>query len=49
VVEELGAFDDFQFIDKFAAITEQGEAQFEQAMAEQNLVRQLEQPGLDEM
>lgn len=49
VVEELGAFDDFQFIDKFAAIAEQGEAQFEQAMAEQNLVKQLEQPGLDEI
>lgn len=49
VVEELGAFDDFQFIDKFAAIQEQGEAQFEQAMAEQNLVRQLEQPGLDDL
>lgn len=49
VVEELGGFSNFQFINKFAAISEQGEAQLKQAQQEQQLVATLQQPSLNEI
>lgn len=49
VVEDLGGFGNYEFIDKFAAIVESGEAQMQQAMQEQELVSKLSNPGLDEI
>lgn len=49
VVEELGGFDSFEFIEKYVGIRDQSEAQFEAALAEQELVAKLDQPGLNEM
>ena len=49
VVEDLGGFSNYEFIDKFAAIVEAGEAQMQQSMQEQELVSKLSNPGLDEI
>lgn len=49
VVEDLGGFGNYEFVDKFAAIVEAGEAQMQQAMQEQELVSKLSNPGLDEI
>lgn len=49
VVEDLGGFGNYEFIDKFAAIVEAGEAQMQQSMQEQELVSKLSNPGLDEI
>ena len=49
VVEELGGFDKFEFIEKFVGIHDAAEAEFEASVAQQNLVSKLEQPSLDEM
>jgi len=49
VVEELGGFDSFEFFEKYIGIKDQAEAQFEAMLQEQQLVSQLEQPGLGEL
>lgn len=49
VVEELGGFATYQFIEKNAAITEAGEAQLQQAVQEQEIVSLLQQPSLNEV
>ena len=49
VVEDLGGFGQYEFIDKFAAILEAGDAQMTQAMQEQQMVAKLSNPGLDEI
>lgn len=47
-VESVGGFSKFEFVDKFAAIREQGEAQMEQALNEQELTQNLSNPGVYE-
>lgn len=47
-VESLGGFSNYSLIEKFAAISEQGEAQLQQAIQEQQLVSTLQNPSLQE-
>lgn len=49
VIEDLGGFSNYEFIDRFAAITEAGEAQLQQSIQEQELVSKLSNPSLNEI
>lgn len=48
VVEGLGEFGDWELVDKFAMIREQGEAQLEQSLQQQELAQMLSNPSVDE-
>jgi hypothetical protein len=48
-VEELGEFSDFGIVEKFASIAEQGEAQLEQAIQQQQLAGSLGNPSAQEI
>lgn len=48
-IEKLSGLDDFQIIEKFAAVKEQGEMQKESAMVEQDVVNDMSQPTPLEM